>query len=88
MSSSWKGTACRVKEFHDSRESLRVACLRFSTNVDYSYVYANRTCSAELFASPFIRSLILRRRFSLNKIRKHYFYQCEVVVFKSIHIEL
>ena len=28
----------------DARASLKVAFLRFSTNVEYGYIYANRTC--------------------------------------------
>ena len=36
-------TKCKVTERHDARVSLRVALLHITTNVDYSYVYANRT---------------------------------------------
>ena len=36
--SSTESLACKVTELHDARSSLRVAFLRFTTNVNYGYI--------------------------------------------------
>ena len=51
---------CKVTEGHDSRASLRVVCLRFITNVEYGYIYANRMFSSG-FTSPFAHLIVFSR---------------------------
>ena len=75
-----------VTELHDARNSLTVASMRFNTNVDNGYIYANRTCLLNVFASPFTYLLdFIYNVFDSVKVTIAFFFlnQCHISFIKE-----